>query len=351
MPPHPLPDQIRDEQPPLILSSLPADLGIAAKDIVVAGDSAGAGLCLSLIQYLRDADLPQVGAAYLLSPWCDLTTSFESWNRNGVSPTRCFRTSSITRRGFFVGSPLGPPLFLQDYDYIKIDNEEDPMHPPRLYLSSVYPRTATADAEYEQLKASAYVSQAVAPLTALADLPPILIQTGGLETLFDENVVLVRRLREAGNEAVTHQIWTDGVHVFQALQADRSGASALREAGKWYARLLSNPADRDLHDRAKPEKDSGALAWTAEVDRLVEEEKRARIARSGPIRRAKGEPAGSHRSRRHRWEYVRTVERAHPDPIRCKADCRNDAARRACDEANAVSGERAEAEVFRPVRV
>lgn len=59
-----------------------ADLGIAPEDIIVAGDSAGGGLCLTLMQYLRDAGLPQVGAAYLLSPWCDLTTSFESWNRN-----------------------------------------------------------------------------------------------------------------------------------------------------------------------------------------------------------------------------------------------------------------------------
>lgn len=60
----------------------PADLAIAPEDIIVAGDSAGGGLCLTLMQYLRDAGLPQVGAAYLLSPWCDLTTSFESWNRN-----------------------------------------------------------------------------------------------------------------------------------------------------------------------------------------------------------------------------------------------------------------------------
>jgi acetyl esterase/lipase len=64
------------------LHSAPADLGIAPEEIIVAGDSAGGGLCLTLMQYLRDAGLPQVGAAYLLSPWCDLTTSFESWNRN-----------------------------------------------------------------------------------------------------------------------------------------------------------------------------------------------------------------------------------------------------------------------------
>ncbi|KWU42636.1 hypothetical protein RHOSPDRAFT_8737, partial [Rhodotorula sp. JG-1b] len=172
---------------------LTEDLGIAPQDIIVAGDSAGGGLCLTLMQYLRDAGLPQVGAAYLLSPWCDLTTSFESWNRNN-----------------------------------------DPMHPPRLYLSPIYPRTPAGDAAYARLLVSGYVSQALAPLEALRDLPPLLVQTGGLETLVDENVVLVRRLRLAGKkEGVTHQVWMDGVHVFQALQPDRAGASALREAGKW----------------------------------------------------------------------------------------------------------------------
>ncbi|GAA5884795.1 hypothetical protein JCM3774_006767, partial [Rhodotorula dairenensis] len=299
-------------------------LGIAAEDIVVAGDSAGGGLCLALIQYLRDAELPQVGAAYLLSPWCDLTTSFESWHRNG------------------------------EHDYIKIDNEDDPLHPPRLYLSSVYPRTPAADAAYDELKASAYVSQALAPLSALANLPPILVQTGGLETLLDENLVLVRRLRQAaGNDetSVTHQVWTDGVHVFQALQPDRSGASALREAGKWYARLLS---DRPGHEGTPIPVEKRDLArtgtrWTEEVDRLVEEEKQGRIARSGPIKRAK--PADP------RWKYLRTVERVSSAAkqssdgiIRCKSDATSDAARRACEEANAVQGEKAESEVFRPVR-
>lgn len=290
---------------------LTEDLGIAPEEIIVAGDSAGGGLCLTLMQYLRDAGLPQVGAAYLLSPWCDLTTSFESWNRN------------------------------KDHDYIKIDDENDPMHPPRLYLSPVYPRTPASDADYNRLLVSGYVSQALAPLEALRDLPPMLVQTGGLETLVDENVVLVRRLRLAGgNEGkVTHQVWMDGVHVFQALQPDRAGASALREAGKWYARLRSSSSATATNSK---DADGG---WTRQIDDLIEEEKQARIARTGgPLKRAK-KPAADPK-----WEYVRSVERVQPE-MACKVGAAHEeVARKAAEEARRIEGERAESEVFRPVR-
>ncbi|GAA5993459.1 hypothetical protein JCM10908_002200 [Rhodotorula pacifica] len=281
---------------------LTEDLGIPAEDIIVAGDSAGGNLALTLIQYLRDAGLPQVGAAYVLSPWCDLTTSFESWHQNG------------------------------EHDYIKIDDENDPMHPPRLYLSTVYPRTPAGDAAYERLKASPYVSQAVAPLSALKNLPPILVHTGGLETLLDENIVLVRRLRKAEPEKnnVTHQIWSDGVHVFQALQADRAGASAFAEAGKWYARLISAHAGGTASTGSRGK-------WANELDESFEMEKKARIARAGPIKHVK--PADS------RWKYVRSVER--PQDALCKPEA-HEAAKKAAEEANSVSGELAESEVFRP---
>lgn len=62
------------------------------KSIVLAGDSAGGGLCLALLQILRDTpglELP-AGAA-LLSPWSDLTHSFPSILQNtatvSIAPT------------------------------------------------------------------------------------------------------------------------------------------------------------------------------------------------------------------------------------------------------------------------
>jgi acetyl esterase/lipase len=64
---------------------LTADLGVDPASIIVAGDSAGGGLTLALLLYLRDNDMPLPGGAVLQSPWCDLTKSFRSWEENAVS--------------------------------------------------------------------------------------------------------------------------------------------------------------------------------------------------------------------------------------------------------------------------
>jgi acetyl esterase/lipase len=49
-----------------------------AKHIVIAGDSAGGGLCVALMIILRDQGLPMPAGASLISPWVDLTHSFPS---------------------------------------------------------------------------------------------------------------------------------------------------------------------------------------------------------------------------------------------------------------------------------
>src|SRR5262249_39028976 len=49
--------------------------GIAARDIAISGDSAGAGLTGALISRLHDADEELPACAWLLSPWADLTMS------------------------------------------------------------------------------------------------------------------------------------------------------------------------------------------------------------------------------------------------------------------------------------
>ena len=46
--------------------------------IVVAGDSAGGGLSLALLQVIRDSGLPAPAGGVLISPWCDFTHSFPS---------------------------------------------------------------------------------------------------------------------------------------------------------------------------------------------------------------------------------------------------------------------------------
>lgn len=50
--------------------------------IVVAGDSAGGGISLALLQIIRDSGLPMPAGGVLISPWCDLTHSFPSVHTN-----------------------------------------------------------------------------------------------------------------------------------------------------------------------------------------------------------------------------------------------------------------------------
>ncbi|KAF3761332.1 hypothetical protein M406DRAFT_236462, partial [Cryphonectria parasitica EP155] len=46
--------------------------------IILAGDSAGGGMVLSLMVIMRDQGIPLPAGAVLISPWCDLTHSFPS---------------------------------------------------------------------------------------------------------------------------------------------------------------------------------------------------------------------------------------------------------------------------------
>jgi acetyl esterase/lipase len=51
--------------------------------IILAGDSAGGGMTLSLLTVLRDQDIPLPAGAILISPWVDLMHSFPSLSGDG----------------------------------------------------------------------------------------------------------------------------------------------------------------------------------------------------------------------------------------------------------------------------
>src|ERR1700691_5452064 len=57
---------------------LTEDLRIPPENIILAGDSAGGGLCLALMMYLRDNDYPLPSAAILMSPWVGLYQLLQS---------------------------------------------------------------------------------------------------------------------------------------------------------------------------------------------------------------------------------------------------------------------------------
>lgn len=66
---------------------------IPPSKIVLAGDSAGAGLCITALTVLRDMGVELPAGAVLISPWVDLTHSFPSVMQN--TATVCF-LSSVT---------------------------------------------------------------------------------------------------------------------------------------------------------------------------------------------------------------------------------------------------------------
>ena len=74
--------------PDLYLTKPPPDAphkAVPPEKIVIAGDSAGAGLCVALLTVLRDLGMAQPAGAVLISPWVDLTHSFPSVMSNASS--------------------------------------------------------------------------------------------------------------------------------------------------------------------------------------------------------------------------------------------------------------------------
>ncbi len=135
------------------------------KQIVVIGDSAGGGLSVALMLALRDAGLPLPAGAVLMSPWVDLSLQADSIHKNEGS------------------------------DYL---NEVGLRSAARMY------------AEGCDVKAPL-----ISPLFAdLHGLPPILIQTGTAEVLYDDARRFAQHAKEDG-VTVEFEEWEDMVHVFQ----------------------------------------------------------------------------------------------------------------------------------------
>jgi acetyl esterase/lipase len=139
--------------------------GVDPRNVVLGGDSAGAGLCISLMVKLRDSGDPLPAAAVCLSPWVDLEGLGDSVDQN------------------------------DRYDYIS-----------RRALQQ-YRKRFVEDADVRNPLA--------APLYAdLRRLPPILVQVGSAEALLDDSRRIVERAREAGVD-VTFRVWEDMIHVWQ----------------------------------------------------------------------------------------------------------------------------------------
>jgi len=85
-PEHPYPAALEDSVKVYqwVLSS-----GYKPGNIIIAGESAGGGLCLAILLALKDRAIPLPAAAVAISPWTDLTCSSDSYktkNRVSVAP-------------------------------------------------------------------------------------------------------------------------------------------------------------------------------------------------------------------------------------------------------------------------
>jgi acetyl esterase/lipase len=140
--------------------------GTAPERIAIAGDSAGGGLTLASLVALRDAGDPLPAGAVCLSPWVDL---------EGIGASHTTKAAVDP----FVSKEMTQFLAQQ-------------------YLGGRDPRTPLA-----------------APLYAdLHGLPPLLIQVGTAEILFDDATRIADRAKAAGVQ-VSLDVWDDMIHVWQ----------------------------------------------------------------------------------------------------------------------------------------
>ena len=91
------------------------DQGIPASKIVLAGDSAGGGLCLAALIAARDRNIPLPAAAVALSPWTDLRcTGLSYQRRDPVAPDGSWTVyAKYYAGGCDPGDPLISPLYAQ----------------------------------------------------------------------------------------------------------------------------------------------------------------------------------------------------------------------------------------------
>ena len=172
--------------------------GHSPGSIVVAGDSAGGGLTLSLLLALREAGIPLPAGAALFSPWTDLAATGDSVRTNA---DRC---------AMFNGPDIGPSA--------------------RYYLGTTDPRNPLASPLYADLKG----------------LPPLLIHVGQDEVLRDDSTRLAERAREAGVR-VELKIWPIVPHAWQlAPHMIPEARQSLRESAAFLHSLAAPEASKKV---------------------------------------------------------------------------------------------------------
>jgi epsilon-lactone hydrolase len=188
-PEHPFPAAVDDAL--VAYEALLRD-GTAPADIVFAGESAGGGLAVATLVNARDHGLPLPAAAFVMSPYADLTLAGATLDTKGAADPLLSRESLASR--------------VPDY-------------------------TAGQD------PALGLISPIFADLTGLT---PLIIQAGTHEVLLDDAIGLTRQAATADVD-VTLDITAGVPHVFQTFypMIDEAGA-ALDRAGRLLSAHLAS---------------------------------------------------------------------------------------------------------------
>jgi acetyl esterase/lipase len=174
--------------------------GYKPENIAIGGDSAGGGLTLSTLLKLRDDKLPLPKAAILLSPWTDLEGS-------GESNTKADQNSFINNES------------LKVYGKLYAGNS-DIRHP---LISPIY--------------------------GDLTGLPPMLIQVGAEELIYDDSARLYAKAKAAGVDA-TLESWKGMVHVWHVYDfLVPEGGKAIKRLGKYLRSQLDKPVNEAAKKR------------------------------------------------------------------------------------------------------
>lgn len=151
-------------------------LGYGARDIIVAGDSAGGNMALVLCLKLKAEGRMLPGALLLMSPWTDMTAS----------------GASYTER-----AEIDPMLTL---DYVEVVS--------RVYAGDNDP----ADPMLSPLNGD------------FTGFPPALVQVGSHEILYSDAQALCARMKAAG-VTCRLEVWEDMWHVFQMFPSKKASAA------------------------------------------------------------------------------------------------------------------------------
>lgn len=141
--------------------------GYEPEKIVIAGDSAGGGLALSLVLYLKDQGLPLPGGIITMSPWADVTLSGESYeSKYEIDPLFGNSRENMLYQCSYIG-------------------DADPKNP---YLSPLF--------------------------GDFSGFPPILMQVGEYEVLLSDTIRVSDKAKKAGVKVRT-SVYAGMFHVFQ----------------------------------------------------------------------------------------------------------------------------------------